>query len=301
MKNTLIIIILITLIFSIAGHMYAKPDPVKTSKNDPAAFGDLSKSKTKSGGLWDAFLGINRKMQETVAKYLKEIKDNFSLVMLFVILFVSLIYGFIHASGPGHGKALVVSYFLDREANLLDAAAMAGLVSGVHIGSALVLATIFQLVFLVIPDQSVQTNLRSYFTIGSGIFIVCIGLYSLIEKIIHKNQEKKIDMKSKKSLLLVGIAAGIVPCPMAMAVMLLSISFGIYYVGFISVLGISFGMFALLFLIGTITIKSRQKIEAKLSGKTKFKNIFLKTIGIASASIIILFGLWITIYGFQIK
>ena len=299
-RKTIILLFLTLFIFSFYQGLSAHIGHGDSLTKAPPLFDDIKKDDSKDGGLWETFLSWNRDVQSTIAGYMTRMQKSFSLPIFLLIFLISIVYGFLHASGPGHGKMLVASYLLDRGLSLGDAAKLAGIISSIHIGSAFLLATIFQIIFTAIPDPNLQADIRSYFTIGSGIFIILIGYYSIYEKIRKKHHEKEPDLNNKKSLLMIGIAAGIVPCPMATAIMLLSVSFGIYYVGALSVLGISLGMFGLLFLIGIVTIKSRQRLEEKLNQRQKAKAIFIKATGIFSAVIIIIFGFLITIYGSQI-
>ncbi|MBA7658347.1 hypothetical protein ES703_66297 [subsurface metagenome] len=58
---------------------------------------------------------LQHRLSNRLVKLIREIKTTHSKRALFIIVFVSLIYGMIHALGPGHGKTLTFSYFLSKK------------------------------------------------------------------------------------------------------------------------------------------------------------------------------------------
>lgn len=262
----------------------------------PRAFSDLDKGK---GGFLDSvlewFKQVNRTLNDAVAGYLRRARSGFSFSLVLVVFFVSVVYGWIHSLGPGHGKALVASYFVDHGEGVRDAAKMGGIIAATHTGSSLIIATIFQIVLLAIPDQATQTAIRRWFTIASGAVIIGVGLWALVERVrpAHHTDRGERAVHEGRSLPLVALAAGIVPCPLAMAVMFLSVSFGIYYVGLISVLGMSLGMFLLLFPIGAVVIRSRNSLEKRLQPESRLRRFLGPVLGVVSGLFIMFFGVLI--------
>jgi len=265
---------------------------------------EITKDNVNDSNLWDKFVTLNRHIQAKVARLIKTMKANFSLATLFLIIFLSTGYGIVHAAGPGHGKTLVVSYFLDNGRNHKDAALMSLVVATTHTGSAFLIATIFQVILASVPGNEAQFTIRNIFMTGSGSLIILIGLYQLINKFFpklkFKKKKKETKNEEKKSIIAIGMAAGVVPCPLSMAIMFLAISLKIYYIGVIAILGMSIGMALLLYLIGSLTIKSKSKLTDKMNKKSTMQKLFTKGLSIASATLIIVFGIIIMSGGYAL-
>ncbi len=264
---------------------------------------NITKDNVNDSNIWDKFIALNRYIQTKVAGLIKSMKNNFSLATLFLIALLSIGYGIVHAAGPGHGKTLVISYFLDNGKNHKDAALMSLVVATTHTGSAFLIATIFQVILSSVPGSEAQFAIRKIFMTSSGSLIIIIGLYQLLSKFIPKLKFKKkkkdeSQAESKKGIIAIGMAAGIVPCPLSMAIMFLAISLNVYYIGVIAILGMSLGMALLLYLLGTITIKSKRKLTEKLSQKGILQKLLTKGLSIASATLIIIFGIIIISGGY---
>lgn len=199
---------------------------------------------------------------------LRDIIDNFSISALLMLAVFSFIYGVLHSMGPGHGKSLVFSYFLKDEQRLKKSLSLAALISVIHTGAAIILAFLLYFVFTGIKGMF-RIKMQGYFMGISGVTIVVVGLTFMLVKIFKKNKKEKLNDKhspSKGNVLAVGFSAGMVPCPAALMIMLLTLSRGAIVAGFVSVISISLGMFILLSLIGLLSIKSRSGILS-VSGK----------------------------------
>lgn len=217
----------------------------------------------------------------------RDLHGQSPLSLVLVLLVISVAYGFIHASGPGHGKMLVAAYFVDNTHHgWWPPAKMALIISSVHTGSALLLATLFQVILSVSPDQMA---VRTWFTIGSGLLVIGLGLWMLVERLRGRHEER-VTPTGKRTMLALGVAAGIVPCPLAMGVMVIAVMHGVYPLGVLSVFGMSAGMFLILFLIGALTSRSREKLEQLLSRKNRAARVLGTVAGVASALVIIVLG-----------
>ena len=111
----------------------------------------------------------------------------------------------------------------------------------------------------------------------------------MIFKIFKK--EKHLDTKNKNTFM-IGISAGIVPCPVALVIMLFAISNDIIVIGLFSILAISFGMFILLILVGIISIKLRDGLMALSSQFSKKVELVSLVVEYLSIVLIILIGLF---------
>ncbi|MFO7810397.1 MAG: hypothetical protein R6V47_03380 [Candidatus Delongbacteria bacterium] len=244
-------------------------------------------------GISASFLELLRYADRLLNETIRGLTSDVAFSTLVLLVVISFLYGILHSIGPGHGKALVASFFLKEKHRLKRAFTLAGIVALVHTGSAIILSILLYFVLTGVKGMF-RIRLQSYFIGASGILITTIGLLFLFFKIYSKGKKKeegKIELSGKSNLILVGAAAGIVPCPVASMLMLLTLSHGIVHIGLLAVAGISAGMFFLLSLIGLLTIKSRDGIMALSEKKFKRSETVSTVIEYVSVGLIILIGL----------
>ena len=236
------------------------------------------------------FLEILRSMDNIINETIRNLISNFNILTLIILFFISFLYGILHSIGPGHGKTLIASFFLKEKHPLKKSLLLSGIVSIIHSGSAIILSFLLYFVLTGIKGMF-KIKLQSYFMATSGILIIIIGILFLILKIFHKDEINSKSLPKNRNLILIGLSAGIVPCPVALMIMLLTISKNIIFIGLLSVFSISMGMFFLLTIIGLISIKSRDGIIF-VSGKiTKNNEIISTVIEYMSIIFIILIGI----------
>ena len=129
---------------------------------------------------------------------------------------------------------------------------LALIISFVHTGSAVLLALLFNTILSSIRGIA-RIKMQGYFSFLSGLLIFFIGLWFLINKLQGKDiGDIREDIDTNKQLWIVGISAGIIPCPIALMIMLITMAANITWIGITSVVGISLGMYLLLVSIGII-------------------------------------------------
>lgn len=252
---------------------------------------------TDNAGLWNSFIRLSRSLQAELSSLLLQLDKKFSLLHFLLIFLLSAAYGVIHAAGPGHGKILLTTWMLRNEAERADAMKMAAVTSAIHTGSALLLALFFQLILTMVPDGTVQMTLRKVFTVLSGLLVIAVGLYHLYK---HRKERESVPEKAPakagdRSALLVAAAAGMVPCPLSMSIMFLAFANRVFYLGVISVLGISTGMFLLLFLMSWAVSGSRRGLLHKLFKKEHQQNLIHKLLEYGSGALIVVLGLFLAL------
>jgi ABC-type nickel/cobalt efflux system permease component RcnA len=94
-------------------------------------------------------------------------------------------------------------------------------------------------------------------------------------------------------LLTLGISGGLVPCPEALGIMLISIGLNRILLGLGLIVAFSFGLAAVLIVIGILLVRSKTFLD-RLSG---LKEHWQRWLPLASAVIISLLGLGIMVKG----
>lgn len=104
---------------------------------------------------------------------------------LITLLFVSFIYGIIHALGPGHGKALAFSYFSATKSSYSKAFIISLASAFVHIIGALILVSISVFILQSVLNSFVSDSVK-ILTQVSAIMIMLLAFYILLQKLNNK-------------------------------------------------------------------------------------------------------------------
>ena len=240
---------------------------------------------------------LQRRLNQKITELSKEIKEKKSTRPILIILFITYIYGMVHALGPGHGKTVTFSYFLSERAQVKKGIVVGTIIGFLHAGSALILVLV--LYFIIqqsflrpIEDLSRIIKLISYGLITLvGLFLLSKAIISLIKK--RKRERKSIynNIETTKSIIPFAIAVGIIPCTGAIIVLLFSISMGILVIGVISTLCMALGMATTISLVGVSTILAKKGVIRFLINRTKVSSILQTALSIIGALLLTLLGI----------
>jgi len=202
------------------------------------------------------FASLVRRCDGVVRSGIRSLQEEPDFFKILHFGLFSLLYGFLHSAGPGHGKALVGAYFLRRRHSAGKVFLLAGVIAFVHTLGAVVLSFVFA-TLLKEFGLFFRVGLQGYLIAASGALIAVIGLAMLFYKLSGREGTRRGTLLFENPFLL-GMAAGIVPCPASMMLVLFSISHGIVPYGLFSVFAMSLGMFLLLSMVGLLVVKGRE-------------------------------------------
>ncbi len=244
-------------------------------------------------------------LTEKIHGALSEAKENPSLTTIGAILLFSLLYGILHAAGPGHGKSLVAGYFTTNERSYLRAVSIALLIAATHVISALTTSYILYQFIHTMFSQTLQ-DVALYTTKISGVVILIIALYLIRQKwLFYRPKPKTIRFSvtaphvsscgchsckttADSTDLMLILGAGIVPCPGTVIVFLFAISMGMTGLGILSAAVMSLGMGFTIALTAAVSTALRRKSAS--SGEK-----YLKIIDIAGVSILFMAGVFLIV------
>ena len=233
-------------------------------------------------GFFGILVEFQRRANEQIATYMNAIETGGDPSVFLLGLAVAFAYGAIHAFGPGHGKFVIVSYFLGREARVGRGIAMAAQIAFFHVIAAVLLVWIADAV------------VRAGFGIGlsevpgvrasSFLIIAGVGLYMLYRAALeargankhghgkshgrshghghsHDHGHSHGHGHSHSSHMeggLLALAVGMVPCPGAILIMLYAVANGMIVPGFLLVAAMSLGIGLSICVLGVAAILARQ-------------------------------------------
>lgn len=177
---------------------------------------------------------------------------------------VAMFYGFLHSAAPGHGKAIITTYFLNHEEKVSSALILAGVMATVH---AIVSFAVSFLIATMVGsiEEYFKLEIRGFLVGISGLLIMGMGLFLFFHEMGHHKHHHDhcshdCSMAKYSSPAMMGMMAGMVPCPVTIFLMTFSIANDITLAGVVAVLGLSAGMFLLVAVIGIAVVLGRGKI-----------------------------------------
>lgn len=244
----------------------------------------------------DKYIIYLKEFTQKVKDYLLKIKDGDN-IALFSLLFISFIYGVIHAIGPGHGKSLAFSYFMSNKSSYIKAFLISQASAFIHIIGALVLVSLALFIIDTFLNSFVQNSVV-ILTKVSAIMIIFLALFLLYNKLknrscscnsccssenksstikwsISKNDSKPFQKLKpsfvKKDLFFV-ITAGLIPCPGTVLLFVYAFVLKTYLAVFLAAIFISLGMGFVIFVSSFLGL-SFHKFSEKSHKLTNFLEV----------------------------
>lgn len=274
----------------------------------------------------DALMPIIKQIRQLQAQYLNQVTENLraikqdeTSIFPLSLLFLSWLYGLLHAAGPGHGKAVISAYLLSNKAALRQGIQIAFFASMLQAVTAIVI--VFSGLFLFKSSLRVINSRYGYFEQFSYALIAALGLYLLISQIIkiwrrnphsahhvhdddcgcgHEHipapQNQQQNFKQK---LLTIFSIGVRPCTGALIILVLAHSLGLYWIAILATFLMALGTFTTISLVATFAVslqKLAQKITPNLSTATqKYQRYLLDILKIGLGLFILCFGLLLVV------
>ena len=283
-RKLIIIFIMLVMGFALFAQTAPPPPPPPGSPNltNPIQVDTNTNTTVVKSGVFSVIKDIQLKGTTYIKHQLDILKMGFSFKTFLIITLFSLAYGIFHTLGPGHGKLIVMSFFLRDNTAKSDAFALSVIVSVIHSSAAIILAILFQSILSSVKGLA-QVRVENGFTLFSGVLILTLGIVYLLMHIKGKNHHgennKKINFQKISTQgrwrrnLAVGLSIGIVPCPLSLTIMMLTIVYGIFWIGISSVISLTIAMVIVLYIISISTIKSRDMVEHGTGNKKKKRGI----------------------------
>jgi nickel/cobalt transporter (NicO) family protein len=230
-----------------------------------------------------ALLVFQRESNRLIAKHMKAIRDGETAGPLLIGLLLAFAYGVVHALGPGHGKVVVATYFLARDAQIMRGLLMGLQIAIFHVLSAIVVVALADLVlrqaFGGAPAEVAGVRLTSYgliALIGATMLAQAIRRSRLRRAGIEVGQDcghdhglhrhgarTEVGGHAQQGALSLGV--GLVPCTGAVLILLYALANDILLPGLLLVTAIAAGMAITMGALGILSIVARNAVAARVA------------------------------------
>lgn len=233
-----------------------------------------------------------RHLNQALSRELRRLRGGEITSAALGVGWIAFLYGVLHAVGPGHGKLVVSSLFLARDARLRTAVGISWLVSFLQTLSAIAIVSVVALIL----GQGGFTVLRD----SRRIELVCYGLIALIglgmlagalrEAWVHRRETRAAPVAPAAGSAVVSaglvLATGLTPCASAIIILLFAYGQELYLVGVAACLVMAVGMGLTVSLVGLAAVAARRG-TVRVFGPSAAAAHWTKTaLGVAGAAAI---------------
>ncbi|MEF2229378.1 MAG: DUF1007 family protein [Pseudodesulfovibrio sp.] len=219
---------------------------------------------------------------------------------LWWFLAFSFLYGIVHAVGPGHGKAVVCSYFLSHPGSLLTGALMGNAITFIHMGSAAAAVAVAYLVLSSglggVAQASLALQPASYALVALvGLFLLAKTLRDLARGGLVADPSctcaaSAPPIENTRQILLVAFVTGLVPCPGAAVILAFALGQQILWAGIFAILAMAAGMGVTTTLFAWGAVAARSATLRLSSRNRRLFNWLYAALALCGAAAIILIG-----------
>ena len=202
-------------------------------------------------------IDIQNWIRGAITHYLDVFATSHDWAALVAVLPLGVFFGFVHALTPGHGKTVLSAYLLGSPLSPLRATLVALSLSLTHVASAVLIAVAaVPLVTRTLGGAGSAPLLENM----SRVLIVLIGLWLVVGAVRNRTHVHGEGM-------MVGMVAGLVPCPLTFLTMFLAMTRGIPEAGLTFAAAMMLGITATLGLVSVATIFARDAVLRVLSSR----------------------------------
>jgi nickel/cobalt exporter len=184
-----------------------------------------------------------------------------------LLLLAALGWGALHALSPGHGKAMVAAYLVGTRGTARHAVALGAIVTVTHTMGVFALGA----VTLALSQYVLPEDLYPWLTLVSGLMVVGIGAGVLRSRLRrarahhHHHHHHVPDEVSWRGIVGMGAAAGLIPCPSALVVLLAAVSQHEVALGLLLIVAFSIGLAGTLTALGLGVVYARRLVPSGLA------------------------------------
>lgn len=238
-----------------------------------------------------------KQLSDTMAELMDQARTEKKVGPLMRILAIGFFYGVVHAAGPGHGKAVTVSYMVSQKPSLVQSLLLGNVVALVHGMSGILLVLCVHMVIqsgMMGPLQS-TTRITQYISYS---LITLLGVVLVVKSLVgirskapqHNTDTDKVVSQKIAQTLPVAIAVGMVPCPGVVMVMLLAMSMNLITLGVALGISIAVGMAFTITLIVMGFMYLKKIAIRSLASRPRTTKWFITSLEISAGMVVAVLG-----------
>ena len=239
-----------------------------------------------------------QQLKQKMAALTRQAKETGSLRPLLALVIIAFVYGVLHAAGPGHGKAVAVSYLLSRSKKAGPGIILGNLIALFHGLSGAGLVLIVHFVLRKSITGSLESTARATQIISYSL-IVLFGAVLLIKSLVswrrhNGNKGSSNSDRSEERLMhpmAVALAVGMIPCPGVVLVMLFCLSMNVMGLGLLLAFSVVLGMGVTISAVGVVAIMGKKLALGVMEGRHKMADKIELGIETAASFMVMTFGL----------
>ncbi len=191
--------------------------------------------------------------------------------VLLLLLLAAFGWGAMHALSPGHGKAMVAAYLIGTRGTAKHAVGLGAIVTFTHTIGVFALG----FVTLLLSQYILPEDLYPWLNLAAGLLVVTVGLAVLRSRVrwgqahraharhhehghSHSHSHDVPERVTWKGLVGMGTAAGLIPCPSALVVLLGAIAQHEVGLGMVLITAFSLGLAATLTGLGLAVVYAKR-------------------------------------------
>src|SRR5262245_25189378 len=203
---------------------------------------------------------------------------------LLAAMSLAVVFGMVHALMPGHGKTVIVSYYLGRPSKLLGSIGTSAILVLTHVGSAIVLVLAG---YMVIRRTIGGAGRAPAFEVASAVLVMAIGAW-LLARALRPHEPALASADGR----VLAFVTGLVPCPLTTFIMVYAVAQGIVAAGLLVTAAMAVGMIATIAAFALAAVLLRDRFILLVERTHHLRGQAGRVLEVASAVGIVLFGAW---------
>jgi nickel/cobalt transporter (NicO) family protein len=209
--------------------------------------------------------------------------------------------GVLHALAPGHGKAIAAAWFAGGRGRARDAVALGVVIAGMHTGAVLALGLVLDLGSrgATSPEQ-----VTPWMLLTSGVLVVGLGVVLVLRHLRHARAgghhhhlPAGTSPLSRRGLLVLGAAGGLLPSPSAFLVLITAAVAGRLTFGLARITAFSVGLAATVAMVGLAARAGHGLVERRAEHAGGLAERVRVALPVASSLVILVAGAVTTTLG----
>lgn len=265
-----------------AGHAQQQPAPLFPAPSGDSAAPDQPQSAS-GPSLWRSIGGFvvrtERDFSRKLNRQLGSIRRGDGSAALVGGILAAFLYGVFHTLAVGHGKTVVIGYFLGNHARPVHGIAMASWIAASHVLGAVAVALAAHWILARTLMSPIEQNhwvrmisfgaialIGGWMLVGEWRRLRGKGAYGHYHDHDHDHDHHHGHGAGHRRLL--AVAAGFVPCSGAILILTFAIANGILTSGLMMVAAIAFGMALTLGGLGLLSMLVRHQVVFRLANRS---------------------------------